>query len=98
MESQLLGFVSSSPSKIVCTAVAVLVLAAPASFAAERHHRSQAGVTYERAQSPSRAQYEAAFPNTIDRSNECISGYRYMRHIYDANRTPEQDEVPLPCR
>jgi hypothetical protein len=96
MESQVLGFQSTSHSKIACAAVAALLLSAPASFAASTHHRVHAGVPYERAQPSSRAQY-GAFPGSVDRPNECIGGYRYMRHIYDANRTPAEDLVPLPA-
>lgn len=93
----MLGFQSSSHSRIVCAAVAALLLSAPASFAASTHHRAQAGVPYERAQSSSHAQYGAGLPNTFDGSRGCVGEYRYMRHIYDANRSPAEDLVPLPC-
>jgi hypothetical protein len=97
MESQVLGFHVSSHSKAACAALAALMLSAPVSLAAGSHHRTSV-VPYGSVHASSWAQYEAAFPNTIDRSNECIGGYRYMRHTFDWNRTAAQDEVPLPCR
>jgi hypothetical protein len=97
MESQMLGFFSSSRSSIALAAMMALMVSTSASFAAERHHRLHNGVTYEQARPSSRAHYAATFSNSVDRSNECIGGFRYMRHIYDANRSPAEDLVPLPC-
>ena len=40
---------------------------------------------------------EAAFPNTEDRSAECINGFRWQRHNHDWFKTTGQDTMPLPC-
>src|SRR6266404_7222329 len=98
METQMLGFRHSSHSKVASAALAALMLSASASFAASTNHRTQASGTYQSAQPNARAQYGISLPNTGDTTNQCIGGYRYMQHFYDANRTAEEDQVPLPRR
>ena len=98
-ESQMLGFRFSSASRIACAALAVTILSAPASFAASVQHNPQVREVPRVTVYPhARAQYDSGFPNTVDRSNECIGGYRWMRHQYNWDHTAAQDEVPLPCR
>lgn len=102
----MLGFLSCSRSgisprfRVVCAAVAALMLSPPVAAAAERHHRAPGmGVTHERPWPPARAEFGAEPSDTFGGSNTtCIGGYRYMRHIEDANRTAAEDLVPLPCR
>ena len=86
--------------RVVCAAVAALTLSPPVAFAAERHHRTPGmAVTREHPRPPARAEFGAEPSDTFAHSNTaCIGGYRYMRHIEDANRTAAEDLVPLPCR
>jgi hypothetical protein len=94
----MLGFRLSSASGIACAAAAVLMLSAPASFAASTQYRSHVREAPRVIVHPhARATYPSTFNGYVDRSNECIGGYRWMRHIYDSNRSAAQDEVPVPC-
>ena len=97
-----LSFKSLSNAARIAAAVGVILASVTAAQAeiAQRplHHRAHATETYRSARPYSRAQYGAGIPNTSAPTNACIGGYRYMDRIDDANRTPEEDEVPLPCR
>src|SRR5882724_10032352 len=97
-----LRFKSLSNAARIAAAAGVILASIPAAQAAiaqrPLHHRTHATETYRNVRPYSRAQYGAGIPNTGAPANACIGGYRYMDHIDDANRTPEEDEVPLPCR
>jgi hypothetical protein len=95
-------FKSLSKVAGVAAAAGVILASVPVAQAeiAQRplHHRTHATETYRTVGPYSRAQYGAGIPNTTVPTNACIGGYRYMDRIDDANRTPEEDEVPLRCR
>ena len=99
------SLLSASRTARIAAAALMLAAALPASSAISAEHRVRGHASQMEAQVPAprtRALYGAnagdAFPGAADQSNDCVGGYRWVRHFYDANRTAAEDEVPLPCR
>jgi len=98
----MLGLRFSTRAGIASLALAGLVLSAPAAFATHSHHNHHSRIhghvsgAYDDSYSLYE-DYESVFPNTVDRSTECIGGYRWQRHNHDWYKTSGQDELPLPC-